>query len=192
MFRALADLSQLELVDVVPEQLVDSESERALKRGGRRKAGAKGNISGENAVETLDFATSFDGLPADTEDVTSPLLFRLVLFFEAKLGTLVIVNRESPDFVCPVGLDLCHYTAINCSREHITTVVVGVLTDKIDSSGRGKNLTLGLVQGLEFFPDSGFHVHNYAIRALIVFYSYKNNKLLFKHYRYGTMIAYSS
>ena len=60
-------------------------------------------------------------------------------------GTLAVIKTElyivlqvdgvCPDRACAIGLKLGHDTLLYGAGEHETTVVVGVLTDKVDATG---------------------------------------------------------
>ena len=138
-------------------------------------SGSEGNIPRESAVESLDLAAALENLAANSEYVTGPVLLGLILLSKAELDIFVVVDRECLDFVSSIGLDLDHDTAVDGSREHVAAIIVGMLTNKVDSSGGGEHLTFSLVQGFKFLPDFGFHFHNYAIRELII-HSHKYNK----------------
>ena len=159
MLCGLADLGKVELVDLVVEQVVDGISECAFKSRGRRQSGSERNVSGEDSVKALYLSATLHGFPAHTEDVAGPLLLRLVLLVESELDIFIIVKRESLYFLRSVQLDLSHDSAINGSRENVTTVVVSVFTDKIDAASRSEHFAFSAEESLEFLSDSCFHFH---------------------------------
>ena len=159
MLCGLADLGQVKLVDLVVEQVVDGVGESALKGSGRRQTRSQRNVSREHGVKTLDLTAALHSLTADTKDVACPLLLRLILFLQAKFNIFIIVNRESLDFPCAIDFDLGHDATVDRARENISSIVVSVLTDEVDTTRRGENFAFRAEESAEFLSDSGFHFH---------------------------------
>ena len=157
MLSGLTDLGQLKLVDAQSEQLVERKGKCALqcRRGGH--TGSQGNVACEDRVEPLDVATSLDDLPADTEDITCPAGFRRSLFGQTELGIVAQVEGVSTHRACAIRLDLGNHALIHRTREDETAVVIGVLTDQVDSPRGGEEASLGLKQFLEFYADLLLH-----------------------------------
>ena len=160
MLRALTDLGQLELVDPVGIELIDRERERALKGCGRRKAGAQRHIAGKDRVESGHLAAALDRLPADAEDIAGPLLRRLILFVQAELRVLIVVQREGTDLIGAVEADFRHNALVNGTRENIATVIIGMLTDQVDATRGSKESSLAAEALLEFCCNFFFHDGN--------------------------------
>ena len=150
---ALADLGKFELVDIVAKDVVEGESEGTFKGRRGAQACAEGDVARKNGVETLDLAAALYGLTAYAENIARPLLLRGVLFLQAKFHELVIVERKCPD----LGFDCSYDTAVDCAREDIAAIIVGMLADKVDTSGRGVQGRSFAEESLEFFLDLGFH-----------------------------------
>ena len=64
------------------------------------------------------------------------------------------------DLVCSIQLDFCDNTLVNGTREYISSVVVSMFSDKIDSTGRCEHLSVSTIQDFELVLNSGFHFHN--------------------------------
>ena len=92
MFGGLSDLGKGEFVDAVVEQVVECESESALKGSRRRKTGTQRNVTCEHRVEAFYLSATLGSLAADSENVGSPGLLRLVLFIETEFDEFVIVQ----------------------------------------------------------------------------------------------------
>ena len=135
MFCALADAGKLEFVNSVVENLVECKCECALKCSGRRHSCSERNVTGENCVESLDLSASLDGLSANSEHISCPTLNRCVLLPESEFAVLVEIKCESLHLVGAVEPDFRHNSLVNGAREHESSVVVGVFTDEIDTSG---------------------------------------------------------
>ena len=165
MLGALAYLGEFELVDSVVEEFVEGECEGAFQGCGGAEACAEGNVTCEDGVESFHLAAALDGFPADAEDVAGPLLVRLVLFLEAELHVFVIVEREGAHLGRAVDLHFRHDTAVDGAGEHVTAVVVGVLTDQVDPAGRCEHRPFGTEQSLEFFLDLRLHSFHYVIHS---------------------------
>ena len=159
VFRGLADLGQLELVDTVVEQVVQGKSESAFQGCRRGEAGAQRDVTRENRAETMHLATALDHLPAHPEQIAGPALVGLVFLVQAKFAILVMMHRICLDLLRSVHHDFRHNTLIDGSREHIATIVVRVLANQIHASGRCENGTVLSEQGPEFFLDFFFHFH---------------------------------
>ena len=158
MFGRLAYAGELEFVDSVSvEEVVEGESEAAFEGCRRAKASPEGYISGENGVEAFYDASTFDSFAADTEYVSSPLLFRSVFFVESKFGVVVDVDREYAHFFGVVGADSRHDNFIDSTGENVTAVVVGVFTDKVDTTGRSVKDAFATEMIFELALDFFFH-----------------------------------
>lgn len=137
MLGRLADARKLKFVDgVAVEEIVESESEAAFKGGRGAEACAERHIAGENGVETLDFAATFDYLAADAEDISCPLLGGSVLFLQSEFSVFIDVDRENAHLLGTVGGDFRHDDFVDGSGKHESAVIVGVFADEIDTSCR--------------------------------------------------------
>ena len=158
MFGALADLCKLELVDAIPENVVQGKSVGALEGRAGTQAGAEGDVAREHGVESLHLAAALDRFAAHAENVARPLLFGLVRLFETEFHVLVIIKGIRPDLLGAVHLDLGHDPAVDGTREHIAAVIVGMLADEVDAAGGSIKVSSFPEQGLELFLDSFFHI----------------------------------
>ena len=155
---ALADLGEFELVDgPAVEQVIDGESEGALKGGRRREACAERHVAGKNGIEAFNLAATLDGFAAHAEDVASPESFRLVRLFKSEFGIFVEVQGVSPDLIGSVRLDFSHYALVDGSREDVASVVVGVLADEVDTSGGSIDRCALPEERDKFFVNSVLH-----------------------------------
>ena len=157
VLRHLAYLCKFELVYTVLVDVLDGKCKCALKSRRRRQSGSEGNVSRKHGVESGHLAALLDGLAADSEDVAGPGLGRLVLLIEAELHLFVIVKGESSHPVGPVDFDFRYDAAVDGSGEDISSVVVGVLTDKVDTAGGSVLDTAFTEKVFEFLVDSGSH-----------------------------------
>ena len=92
-----------------------------------------------------------------------------------------------------------NHTLVYCTWEYETTIVVCVLTDKVNTSCRCKELTLCLEKGLEFFSNFLFHFIVLLVLILLVkspkdtnYQRYCNTIDLFYSNNYRTMVTHSS
>ena len=158
VFGRLANAGELEFVDgVAIEEVVESESEAAFEGCRRAKTCAEGDIAGENGVEAFYDAATFDSFAADTEYVSSPLLFRSIFFVESKLGVVVDIDREYAHFFSVVGANSRHDNFIDSTGENVTAVVVGVFADKVDTTGRSVKDAFATEMIFELALDFFFH-----------------------------------
>ena len=137
----LTDAGELELVDlVVVIDVVQREREGRLQSRRRRHARAEGHIARERGIEALDLAAALQDLARHAEDIARPRLRGFVLFVKAELGIILQIDRVGADLVRPVGFDLGHHALVDGSREYEAAVIIGVLADKVDTSGRSVQL----------------------------------------------------
>ena len=136
MLRSLADLCEIKLVDPIVEQIVDSESEGTFKRCGGGKSCSERDVSCEDYVEPFYLAASFNSFAANAKDIASPLLLGNILLLEAKFDKLIIIDGESVDFLHAVWLDCGNDSAVDCSGEYISSVIVCMFAYQIDSARR--------------------------------------------------------
>ena len=64
------------------------------------------------------------------------------------------------NLVCSVEFDFNDDALVDGAREHITSIVVSVLSDEVDSSGRCEHIAVRTIEEFEFLLNSGFHFHN--------------------------------
>ena len=64
------------------------------------------------------------------------------------------------NLVSSVQFHFSYDTFVDSSREYITAIIVGMLSDKVDTSGRCEHFAIRSIQGLEFLLNSRFHFHN--------------------------------
>ena len=136
----LTYLSQLELVNlVVTEQIVQCVGISALQGCGRGHTCSQRNVTGKSGIETFDLNATLDHLTANTEDITCPAGAGSILFVQAKLYIVLQVDGICLYCIGTVGLDFGNHTFIYRTGEYETTVVVGVFTDEVNTSGRSIN-----------------------------------------------------
>ena len=183
VLRALANLSQLELLYSVAVDLIDGIGKYAFQGCRGAEAGAQRNVTGKHGIESLHLAAPLEGFPAHAKHVAGPGLFGFVLFLEAELHHFVKINGIDFYFVRSIGLDSRHDAKINGAGEHIAAIVVRMLTNQVDAPAghiKGSFLTK---KALEFFLDLCFHnglsVVSYKDSKIIRFLCYGLNLLVF-------------
>ena len=158
MLSALADLSQFEFVDlVVVEQVVEGKGKARLQGCRRRKARAQRYIAGKYRVKALYRAATLNRLAANAKDIACPLLLRCVFLIEAELAVGVHVHTVNTHLIGAVDVDCSHDVLIDSTREHKTAVIVGVLTNQVNTSRRCIYHAIGAKALLELFFNLLFH-----------------------------------
>ena len=157
MLGALADLGEFELVDAVGEEFVQGEGEGALEGCRRAEAGTEGDISRKYGVESFYLTAALDGLAADTEDVSGPLLLGSILLVEPELGLGVIVEAVGAYLAGAVEFDLGNYAFVDGAGEYIAAVIIRVLAYEVDSACRGELGAALSEEGDELFVNLVLH-----------------------------------
>ena len=154
VLRSLTDLSHVPLGETEGEEVIEGKGKGALQRCRRRHPCAKGHITSEDRIEACDLATTLLDLTADTEDVACPRLARRILFLETELCRFVQVKGEGADTIRTIGADLCDHSLVDGPGEDEGAIVVGVLTDEVDTTRRSVEGTGFAVEGCELVADS--------------------------------------
>lgn len=162
MLGSLSDFGQGHAVNVAfTEEIVHSEGKTAFKCCGAGHTGTEGNIAGKGTIEALDRYAECHHFAADAEDVAEVHGAGPLLIVEGKLCVVLQVNRVGAHDTCTVGLDFSYHTLLDCAGENETAIIVGVLTDEVDTAGRGINITGSAVEVFDetaaYIVDSEFH-----------------------------------
>lgn len=147
---ALTYAGKFHLLNLVfAPKIVESERIGAFESCRRAHTSAEGYITSKSGVEAFNGYTESHHFTANTVDVACP----------AGLGTLLVVERElyavlEVDGVCvnntgAVGLDFCNHTLLDSAGEYETVIIVGVLTNEVDATGRCIYVTSGAVEVLD-------------------------------------------
>ena len=145
---------------VVAEEIVQSKSEAALKSSRRRHASTERYITIECCIETFNVNTQCLHFLADTIDVACPRSTRTLRIIHLEFYTVFQVDRVEHYCICAVRTNLCHNTLIYCTWEYESTIVVGVLTDKVDAAWRHINITCFTIKVLDEAASYFFDIHN--------------------------------
>ena len=151
---SLTDLRHIPLGEAEGEEVIKSESEGTFKCRRRRHPCAQRHIASEDRIKACNLTATLLDLTADTEDVACPRLLRCILFLEAKFSGFTEVKGEGTDTVGTIGADLSDHSLVNRTREDEGTVVVGVLTDEVDTTRRSVEGTGFAVERCELVADS--------------------------------------
>ena len=154
MLGSLTDLRHVPLREAEREEVIKCEGEGALQCSRRRHPCAQRYIACEDRVEASDLAATLLDLTAYTEDVACPGLAGCILFLEAELSGFAEVECESTDAVRAIGADLSDHSLVDSAGEDEGAVVVGVLTDEVDTARRRVEGTGFAVEGCELVADS--------------------------------------
>ena len=154
VLSSLTDLRHVPLGEAEGEEIIQSKGKGALQCCRRRHPCAKGYITSEDRVEACDLASTLLDLTTDTEDIACPRLARCVLFLETELCRFVEVKGEGTDTICTIGADLCDHSLVDGSGEDEGAIVVGVLTDEVDTTRRSVEGTGFAIEGCELVADS--------------------------------------
>jgi len=136
MFGRLADPRQFEFVDATVVKLVQCKSISRFQRRRRRHTGTKGHIAGKDSIETTDFTAPFLDFATNTENIAGPAFLRLVLLVQTERALLTEVERISIHLVRSVEPDGSNDTFVDSTRKDESAVVIRMLANQIDASGR--------------------------------------------------------
>ena len=138
VLSGLSGKSHIPLVDlVVAKDVVQTAGEATLHSGAAGHAGTKGNVAGKGDVEALDGYTEFLHLEGDAVDVASPRSAGTSGVVQVEVHTVLQVDGIGHHGVFrAVGAHFGHDAFIDSTGEHETAVVVGVLANEVDTSGR--------------------------------------------------------
>jgi hypothetical protein len=151
---SLTDLRHVPLREAEREEIIKCEGEGALQRSRRRHPCAQRYIACEDRVEASDLAATLLDLTAYAEDVACPRLAGGILFLETELSGFAEVECESTDAVRTIGADLSDHSLVDSAGEDEGAVVVGVLTDEVDTARRRVEGTGFAVERCELVADS--------------------------------------
>ena len=154
----LTDAGQLEAVDATPKEVVQGKGEGRLQRSRRRHARTQGDITREDGIETANRVATLLHLACYTEDVVRPRSRRLVLLFEAELGTLIEVERHDPNLVGSVRADGRHDSFIDSSREDVAAIIIGMFANEVNTAGRGEERSSRTERSFESAADLFLHL----------------------------------
>ena len=146
---------------VVAKEVVQTTGEAALHSGAGRHTGTEGHIASKGNVETLDGNTQLLEFLGDTIDITCPRSLGACRVAELEVHTVFQI-----DGVCHYGIfrtidtHLGGDTLVNCTGEYESSVIVGVLTNQVNTSRRGVNITCLSVKVLDEAASYKFNVNH--------------------------------
>ena len=121
---------------VLAEDVVQTAGEAALHSGTRRHTGSQGHVAGKGNVETLDGNAKFLELLGDTIDIACPRSLGAVGVAEFEVHTVLQVDGISHNGVfSSISSHFCSDTLVDGAREDESAVVIGMLTNQVDTSG---------------------------------------------------------
>ena len=160
MFGGLTDFGQFKLVDATVEHVVQGKSVSAFQCGGGGHASAQGYIACKGGVETVHDGTAFGHFTANAENVAGPAGAGSVFFVQTEFHVVFQVDGVSTDFFGAVDLDFGHHAFVDGAWEYEATIVIGVLANEIDTTGRSINRAFSIIKVLFEATSYKFNFHN--------------------------------
>ena len=165
---SLSGKSHVPLGDaVVSEHVVEETSEASLQSCRGTHASSQGDVTSKCHVEAFDIYAEQTELLYHAVDVACPCgggTFRVVHF---KFHAVFLIDGVCHHFRCAVGACLCHDAAVYCSREDEASVVVGVLADEVDTTGRKIYVACLAIKVLDETTSYKFDFHRLVIVNLV-------------------------
>ena len=161
VLSGLAHLCQCELVEfVVAEQVIQGVCIGAFQSCRWWHAGSQRNVSGKSRIESFHIDATLNHLAAYAKDVACPAGAWSVFLVQSKLHVIFQVDGVGAYLVGPIGFELCHHAFVDGSREYESAIVVGMLTDEVDTSGRGIQCSGSAVKVFDETASYMFDIHS--------------------------------
>ena len=145
---------------IVTKKVIKRKCETTLQSSRRRHSCTKWYISVESSIETLNIHTEGLHFLHNSINVSCPRSARTYGVVNLKFYAILKVNRVAHDCISTIRAYLCHNTFIYSSWEDETSVIVSMLTNKIDTTWRHINVTSFAIKMLDEAASYFFNIHS--------------------------------
>ncbi len=136
MLRCLTGKHHVPFRDRTMEEIVQPKCKTTLQRCRRRHTCAQRYIAGKNGIKTFHIHAALDQFAGDTIDEAETGCLGTLGVIDRPFGIVLQIHRIGANSVRTVRTDDRHDTLLHRTREDETAIIIRVLTDEVDTTGR--------------------------------------------------------